>query len=185
MRAPLALPSLVVAIAALTACGGSTETPPAQDPTAAGSPTPSENTSQGGSGTGTTTPPSTSSAACGSFGGKIHGTSSCVSMARPSATLTPMTERASQPTQTARCDGVTPVKLATSTVHLECVEVGKGTSKMHAEVTLVIDEDTAHPSLNGKRILLDTHEGFWDFINAWIGDRTDKTEITIDYGVLD
>lgn len=106
-------------------------------------------------------------------------------MARPSAALTPMTARAAQPTQAASCDSKTPVKLATSTVHLECVESGKGTAKMHAEVTLVIDEDTVHPSLTGKRILLDTHEGFWDFINAWVGDRTDKTEITIDYGVLE
>lgn len=96
-----------------------------------------------------------------------------------------MVTRAPQPTVSVNCESKTPVKLATSTVHLECVESGTGTATKHAEVFVVIDDDTAHPVLKGKRILLDSHDGFWDFINAWFGDRTDKTEITIDYGVLD
>ena len=174
---------LTVLLAMALGCGGTTETVGStQTPPVSSSQSPAPAPAPGAD---DTIAPPTSSAACGAFGGKIHGTSSCVSLARPSAALTAMTTRAAQPTLTASCASKAPVTLATSTVHLECVETGQGTATKHVDVFLVVDEDSAHPSLTGKRILLDAHDGFYDFVNVWLGDRTDKTEITIDYGVLD
>jgi hypothetical protein len=159
------------------ACGGSAET--RQDP----APTP------GHAGTSAPAPspaPASSpspAVACGDFGGKIHGVSMCESVQRASAAVTPMAERAGAPVESVAC-GAAPVTLDTMTVHLECVETATTTGK-HAVVTLVIDDDTLNPKTKGQRLALDVHDGFWDFINTWIGVRAASVEITIDYGVLD
>ena len=122
-------------------------------------------------------------ASCGDFGGKIHGASTCKSVDRRTQTITPMAERAPAPVQSVSC-GLTGVTIDTMTVHVECGETGTSSAK-HAVVTLVIDDDTVNPMVKGARLPLDTHDGFWDFINTWVGVRATSLEITIDYGVLD
>lgn len=94
-----------------------------------------------------------------------------------------MAVRAGSPTMGAQCNKGS-VSLDTMIVHVECVESGSGENK-HAVVTLVVDDDTKNPALKGKRLELDQHDGFWDFIGLWIGIRTSSVEVTIDYGVLE
>jgi hypothetical protein len=172
-------------------CGGATESPP-QDPTppsGTSAPTPTRPPAGEGPttpGAPTASPPPQGTdpnrAACGSWGGKIKGDSTCWTMDRATAAVAPSKYRASMPMHSLRCgDSVT---LATMTVRLDCVETSTGADKQ-ATVSLVVTEDQSHPALAGKSIFLDERKGFYDFINTWVGDRTSLTEITIDYGILD
>lgn len=124
---------------------------------------------------------------CGDFGGKIHGTSVCKTVDRQTAAVATVNVRAVSPTTGVKCND-TSVTLESMTVHLECVETTSGTGTAftkHAVITLVVDQDTAYPAMKGRRLLLDEHDGFWDFIYAQVGIRRSSVDVTIDYGVLE
>lgn len=132
-------------------------------------------------------PPAMPQSPCGDFGGKIHGASVCKTVDRQTAAVATVNVRAVSPTIGTKCND-TSVTLESMTVHLECVETTSGTGTAftkHAVITLVVDQDTAYPAMKGRRLLLDEHDGFWDFIYAQVGIRRSSVDVTIDYGVLE
>jgi hypothetical protein len=87
-------------------------------------------------------------------------------------------------TRELRCDGQ--ARLATVALKLACVQRTPAPGLLkHVTVELLVEEDTLYPRNHGKRITLDRHDGFWDFIHVWVAENKQALELTIDYGVLE
>jgi hypothetical protein len=77
-------------------------------------------------------------------------------------------------------------RLATVTLKLGCVQRKPAAGQPnHVAVELVLVDDTLYPRNRGKRIILDQHDGFWDFIHVWVAEKKQTLELTIDYGILE
>jgi hypothetical protein len=124
------------------------------------------------------------SASCAGFGGKIHGVSACLRYDREANTVTRHQDRV-RATSGLQCGQ--DVTLQTLRLEIRCAEQVSSLEsfRKRAIVEAVIIEDHTHPSLNGRRLELDEHEGFWDFVNVWVVETERGLDFTIDYVVLD
>jgi hypothetical protein len=123
---------------------------------------------------------------CKGFRGAVHGTSVCVRYDRATNKLSKSHKRVMPggATRELRCDGQ--ARLATVALKLACVQRTPAPGLLkHVTVELLVEEDTLYPRNHGKRITLDRHDGFWDFIHVWVAENKQALELTIDYGVLE
>lgn len=129
---------------------------------------------------------------CHSFGGKIHGTSSCKTLVRASGSLE-ASERRVGPggadVSRASCKKSTPsaeLVVGVIRMHVDCEYTTDGGYRVEVRVRVV--SDPSHPSLVGRSFLLG-NGGFTDFVNVFA--RTgpdagaDEIDFTVDFGVLD
>jgi hypothetical protein len=123
---------------------------------------------------------------CKGFRGAVHGTSVCVRYDRALNKLSKSNKRVMPggATRELACDGQ--ARLATVGLKLACVQRPPAPGRPnHVAVGLVLVEDTLYPRNRGKRITLDQHDGFWDFIHVWVAEDKQALELTIDYGILE
>lgn len=123
---------------------------------------------------------------CKGFRGAVHGSSVCVRYNRVLNKLSKSNMRVmpGEATGELQCDAQ--ARLATVGLKLACVQRKPAAGRPnHVTVELVVDEDPLYPRNRGKRITLDEHDGFWDFIHVWVAENKQALELTIDYGILE
>ena len=114
---------------------------------------------------------------CEGFGGRIHGRSSCVRLDLRTGQVSPLEQRVAGPGST-RCNAT--LNIAGHVVAIKCDMVPRSPPNRHVLRVEI------RASVDGRpQVSLDTHEGYWDFINIWFRENKQKLELTIDYGVDD
>jgi hypothetical protein len=123
---------------------------------------------------------------CDGFDGRIHGASACVRYDRGAQTVARIRDRVMPGEATGAVDCGKDLQLRTLRVTLSCDEDRPASrpSDKRAVVAVAI-ADPARPAATGRRVILDEHEGFWDFIHVWVAETDRHLDFTIDYGVLD
>ncbi|HXI54737.1 MAG TPA: hypothetical protein VNO55_01665 [Polyangia bacterium] len=116
---------------------------------------------------------------CRGFGGRIHGASSCLRVDLKSGRSAPISVRADGPGATSLSCGTRAI-IEGREVAMTCATVpapDAGAFVRRVEISVSFD--------GGPPILVDTHEGGWDFIHAWARPESQALNLTIDYGVHD
>lgn len=115
---------------------------------------------------------------CPGFGGRIHGKSSCVRLELATGQVTPLDQRVDGlAVASLRCDATG--HAGGHTIALKCaVDRARGSEQTkRAVISAAID--------GGRSVVIDRHEGYWDFIHASAKPAEGALDLTIDYGVND
>lgn len=124
---------------------------------------------------------------CHRFGGKVHGTSSCVTLDRAANIATP-SERRIRPGvgSHAACDDrklFDELTVGATRIRIDC-DYSRGDAGYSVIVRARVVEDTQRPALKGFTFELGSG-GFTDFISVHAKPRGDDIDFSVDFGILD